>query len=217
LIVFILKGLVLGATAAAQPGPFQAFLLSLIARGGWRRALPAAFAPLLSDGPILLIVFLALARLPEWLLAGLQIAGGFFLLYLAWGAWRVFRRGAAAEAGTAPTMRGDAKADVAQAALMNFLSPSPYIFWATVAGPILLDAWRQTPLFGVAFLLSFYIALVGGLMLFILIFAGAGNLHPRANRALSALSAVGLFAFGLYQLVTGVGGVATALGGGFTN
>lgn len=203
-----MKGLVLGATAAAQPGPFQAFLLSLIARDGWRRALPAAFAPLLSDGPILLIVFLALARLPEWLLAGLQIAGGFFLLYLAWGAWRAFRRGAAVHDNNAPAIRGDVKTNVAKAALMNFLSPSPYIFWATVAGPILLDAWRQTPLFGAAFLLSFYVALVGGLMLFILIFAGAGSIHPRANRALSALSAVGLFTFGLYQLISGVSGVS---------
>jgi threonine/homoserine/homoserine lactone efflux protein len=207
---YILKGLLLGATAAAQPGPFQAFLLSLIARDGWRRALPATFAPLLSDGPILLIVFLALTRLPEWLLAGLQIAGGFFLLYLAWGAWRAFRRGPANQAG-APTAGGDVKTSVAKAALMNFLSPSPYIFWATVAGPILLEAWRQAPLFGAAFLLSFYVALIGGLMLFVLVFAGAGNIHPGTNRALGALSAAGLLAFGLYQLFTGVGGAVRDL------
>jgi threonine/homoserine/homoserine lactone efflux protein len=206
---YILKGLILGATAAAQPGPFQAFLLSLIARDGWRRALPAAFAPLLSDGLILLIVFLALTRLPVWLLAVLQIAGGFFLLYLAWGAWRAFRREAAAEDATAPAIRGDVKTNVAKAALMNFLSPSPYIFWATVTGPILLEAWRQNPLFGAAFLLSFYVALIGGLMLFILIFASAGQIHPRANRALSALAAVGLSAFGLYQLINGVTNIQT--------
>jgi threonine/homoserine/homoserine lactone efflux protein len=212
---FILQGLLLGAAAAAQPGPFQAFLLSLIARDGWRQALPAAFAPLLSDGPILLIVFLALARLPEWLLAGLQIAGGFFLLYLAWGAWRALQRDPATQ-DDAPAAGGDVKTSVAKAALMNFLSPSPYIFWATVAGPILLEAWRQAPLFGAAFLMSFYVALIGGLILFVLVFAGAGNIHSRANRVLGALSAAGLLAFGFYQLFTGVSGVA-ALGRSLTN
>jgi len=199
---YLLRGLVLGATAAAQPGPFQAFLLSLIARNGWRRALPAAFAPLLSDGPILLVVLLVLTRLPERFLSILQMAGGLFLLYLAWGAWRSFRRGLAADpAAGENAMRGG----ILKAALMNMLSPSPYIFWATIAGPILLAGWRESPALGLAFLLGFYVALIGGLALFILAVGAAGRVEPRVNRALGAVSAVALFAFGLYQLTTGIG------------
>jgi threonine/homoserine/homoserine lactone efflux protein len=137
----------------------------------------------------------------------LQIAGGFFLLYLAWGAWRAFRRSPAGQEA-APAAGGDVKTNVAKAALMNFLSPSPYIFWATVAGPILLEAWRQAPLYGATFLISFYVALIGGLMLFILVFAGAGQIDPRVNRVLGALSAAALFAFGLYQLISGVSDVS---------
>jgi threonine/homoserine/homoserine lactone efflux protein len=206
----MLKGLILGITAAVQPGPFQAFLLSLIARDGWRRALPAAFAPLLSDGPILFIVLLVLTRLPEWLLSGLQIAGGFLLLYLAWGAWREFWRGFAMRESGAQVIQGSAKANIAKAALMNALSPSPYLFWATIAGPMLLKAWRHSPVMGATFLASFYVALLGGMMLFILVFAGAGKVDPRVNRALGAISAVALFAFGVYQLFTGIAGVGTA-------
>lgn len=204
---YILQGLILGATAAAQPGPFQAFLLSLIARHGWRKALPAAFAPLLSDGPILLLVLLVLTRLPEWLLSAVQVAGGVFLLYLAWGAWWDFRR--ALRHGGAPEeeameAQGSVAAHVGKAAVMNALSPSPYLFWATVAGPILIEAWRQSPLFGVAFLASFYVALIGGMMLFILVFAGAGKIDPRVNRALGGLSAALLLAFGLFQIGSGL-------------
>lgn len=210
LFTYLLQGFILGATAAAQPGPFQAFLLSLIARQGWRRTLPAALAPLISDGPILVLVLLVLTRVPEWLLSALQIAGGLFLLLLAWGAWRALRRPAAA-AAVAP-VEGRVTTNVLKAALMNLLSPSPYLFWTTVAGPILIEAWRQEMAAGLAFLLGFYVALVGGLALFILVFGGAGRVDARVNRALGVVSAVALFAFGLYQLTVGVRGVGAALG-----
>jgi threonine/homoserine/homoserine lactone efflux protein len=211
LIPFFVQGLILGATAAAQPGPFQAFLLSLIAREGWRRALPAAFAPLLSDGPIILLVLLVLTRLPDSFLFGLQIVGGIFLLYLAWGAWHSLRRGPAVDVVEAPAPQGSRNANVAKAALMNMLSPSPYIFWATVSGPILIEAWRQAPLYGLGFLLSFYVALIGGLMLFIVIFGGASRIGPQVNWALGILSVVGLAGFGLYQLAAGLGSLRAAL------
>lgn len=206
----LLQGLLLGATAAVQPGAFQAFLLSLLAREGWRRTLPATLAPLISDGPILVLVLVVLTRLPGWLLSGLQVAGGLFLLYLAWGAWRTFRRGATVEPGQPAAMEGSVGTNVLKAALMNFLNPAPYIFWATVAGPILIDAWRANPTYGLAFLLIFYGALIGGGALFVLVFAGAGKVEPRVNRVLGAVSAVALFGFGLYQLFAGISGVGAA-------
>lgn len=197
----------LGMTAAAQPGPYQAFLLSLISRNGWQRTLPAAFAPLISDGPILLLVLLVLTRLPAWSLSALQISGGLFLLYLAWGAWRTFRREVGRDGSTQLTIEGDVKTNVLKAALMNFLSPGPYIFWTTVAGPILIEAWRITPSLGLAFLGGFYAALIGGSMLLIAIFGGASQIDRRVNRALGGFSAVALFAFALYQLTAGIGGM----------
>lgn len=209
MLAYLFQGFILGATAAAQPGPFQAFLLSLVARAGWRRAMPAAFAPLISDGPILVLALLVLTRLPEWLLSILQIAGGLFLLYLAWGAWKAFRKSSNA-VDAAPIVEGDVKGNVLKAALMNFLSPNPYIFWTTVAGPILIDAWRQAPGLGLAFLLGFYAALIGGSMLLITVFAGAGRIDPRVNRGLSAVSGVALFAFGLYQIIAGMSGIGAA-------
>ncbi len=209
--VYLLQGLILGATAAAQPGPFQAYLLSLIARDGWRRAIPASFAPLLSDWPILVLVLLVLTRMPEWLLFALQVVGGLFLLYLAWTAWRTLKQVSNMPDIAVPPVTGQIKTNIGRAAIMNLLSPSPYIFWATVAGPILIEGWRQSPVFGLAFLLSFYFALIGGLTLFVVLFAGASKLDPRVNRALAVVSAVALFAFGLYQLMTGLNGARAAL------
>lgn len=207
---YLLQGLFLGATAAAQPGPFQAFLLSLIARNGWRRTIPAAFAPLISDGPILLIVLLVLTRLPVWVLPLLQIAGGLFLLYLGWGAWRTVRTKPIPADPVAKVDQTSTRSNILKAALMNLLSPSPYIFWATVAGPILVTAWRESPLSGLAFLAGFYAALVGGLMLFIAVFGGLGKIDPRINRGLGLLSVVALLGFGIFQLIVGLSRLGVA-------
>lgn len=211
MIAYLFQGLVLGTTASAQPGPLQAFLLSLIARDGWRRTVPAALAPLISDGPIILIVLLILTRLPEWLLSALQFAGGTYLLFLAWGAWRSFKTATSTGTDETLAMEDSAMKNILKAALMNFLSPGPYIFWATVTGPILIEAWRQTPASGLAFLLGFYAALIGGLMIFILFFGAAGKVDPRVNRALGLASAVGLFAFGLYQIINGATGLGISV------
>ena len=209
MLVYWLQGLFLGLSAAAQPGPFQAYLLGLTIRSGWQRAFWATFAPLISDGPIVLLVLLALTRLPDWFLHTLRVSGGLFLLYLAWGAYQTFRRPPTTLAVPEQTQRG-----IWQAALMNGLSPNPYIFWGTISGPILLTAWRQAPLWGIGFVVGFYGALIGGFMGFVALFALAKTLNPRLSRWLSAFSALALLLFATYQLVTGSRGLLLLLGVG---
>jgi len=202
LLIYLSQGLVLGFSAAAQPGPFQAYLLSQTIQNGWRRTLSAAFAPLISDGPIILLVLLILTRTPDWFLNLMQLLGGLFLLYLAWGAFQTFRR--AEELVVVPATA--VSQSVFKAALMNALSPNPYIFWGTIGGPILIAAWRQSPAWGVSYLVGFYGTLIGGFMAFIGLFAVAKSLDPRLSRILSAVSALALLLFGLYQLWSGARG-----------
>ena len=196
---YLSQGLVLGGTAAAQPGPFQAYLLSQTLRNGWRRTLVAAFAPLISDGPIVALVLLVLTQTPAWFLNVLQLAGGCFLLVLAYRAYMAFQT---AES-TQPAIPESGQQNLLEAALLNALSPNPYIFWATIAGPILIEGWRQSPALGLSFVLGFYGTLIGGFVGFVILFAVARGLDPRLNRALSALSALLLLLFGLYQLALG--------------
>jgi threonine/homoserine/homoserine lactone efflux protein len=200
---YLLQGFVLGATAAVQPGPFQAFLLSLVARHGWRRAMPAVLAPLVSDPPIVAIVLLVLTRLPEQFLSGLRVAGGIFLLFLAWGAWRAYRAESRSDRVAVEPPESPLRA-ILKASLMNALSPGPYLFWATISGPILIAGWRERPALGLSFLLGFYAALIGGMALFVLVAGLTGRIDPRLNRGLGLVSAVALLAFGLYQLTTGL-------------
>jgi threonine/homoserine/homoserine lactone efflux protein len=175
------------------------YLLSQTIANGWRKTLLAAFAPLLSDGPIILLVLLVLTRTPDWFLSTMQAAGGLFLLYLAWGAYRSFRT-----AVTLQPLPTEANSQsMVKAALMNGLSPNPYIFWGTIGGPVLIAGWRQSPAHGASFMVGFYGTLIGGFMAFIALFAVAKNLDPRVSRGLSLASALALLFFGLYQLWQG--------------
>ena len=91
MLTYLLQGLTIGFASGAQPGPFQAYIISQTLSRGWRRTWIAAFAPLLSDGPIVLLVILVLTRTPDWSLQLLRVIGGLFLLYLAYGAYRSYR------------------------------------------------------------------------------------------------------------------------------
>ena len=84
LIPLMLQGLALGLSAAASPGPLQSYLITQTLAGGWRRGAPVAFAPLVSDGPIIVTLLLLLDRLPDIYLQLISLAGGLFVLYLAW-------------------------------------------------------------------------------------------------------------------------------------
>jgi threonine/homoserine/homoserine lactone efflux protein len=198
--LYLLQGATLALSAAIMPGPFQAFLLSHSLTHGWKRTIPASLAPLITDGPILTMVLLVLTRTPPWFLEVLRIAGGLFILYLARGIYRNIEQ---AEAHPASTGRASAKS-LLSAVAINALNPNPYIFWGVVGGPIVLSAWRQFPLLGVAFLSGFFGTFVCSLALLIILFATAGRLDPRVHRFLSVLSFAALVAFGLYQIGTGL-------------
>ena len=196
-------------TAVGQPGPLQAFYLSQALALGWRRTVLAALAPLFSDGPIIALVLLVLTNLPEWVLSLIQIGGGLFILYLGVGAWRALRPrpsndGHGDAAAASPPLTSSWQL-LGKAVGMNILNPTPYIFWGTILGPRLLDAWANAPAQAIALLLGFYGTFVIALSLMIILFGKAGQISPNVNRTLAVFSTVLLFAFGFYQLATGVG------------
>ncbi len=196
MLVYLLQGLTLGAAAGAQPGPFQTYLINQAVRVGWRRALLAAFAPLVSDGPIIALVLLVLSQVPGWMSRLLNAAGGVFILFLAWDAARAWQRfDPQAAANTPPDSQ-----NLWRAALMNLLNPNPYIFWSLVTGPILLRGWREAPLNGLGFLLGFYAALVGINLAVIVISGAAGHAGAGFRRGALGFSALALGGFGMLQL-----------------
>jgi threonine/homoserine/homoserine lactone efflux protein len=197
--VFIIYGITYGFSAAVMPGPLSTYLVSQTLKNGWRNTLPAAFSPLITDGPIALLVLLVLSQFPVWLEQVLRFSGGFFLLYLAVGAiqsWRnYYTRGA-------NPVRSN-RQSVLNAAIVNWLNPNPYLGWSLVLGPLLLKGWRETPVNGIALLIGFYVAMIASMMGIIMAFGAAGSIGSKVNRTLIALSAIALACFGFYQLWVG--------------
>ena len=199
--LYIIQGIGFGFAAAAQPGPLQTYIISQAITKGWKKSLPAAFAPLVSDGPIIVVCLLVLRQLPDTFQKVLYIAGGLFVLYLAFGAYKAWRDFESQL--SIPESR--VEQSLLKAALVNLLAPGAYIFWSLVTGPILIAGWRETPAFGLAFMLGFYITFVLCLMLIIFIFGAMQNLGQKVRRALVGVSAITLLCFGLYQLWLGIG------------
>ncbi len=200
--LFFLQGAALALTAAVMPGPFQAFLLSRALSSGWRRTLPAALAPIVTDGPILALVLLVLTQTPIWFLETLRIVGGIFILYLAAGVYRALRSDPTHAAS--PSSPGRPVKSLVDAVAINALNPNPYLFWSVVGGPLVLSGWRLSPGVGTGFLLGFFGTFVASLSILIVLFSTAGRLDPRLTRTLYTAALFALSVFGVYQIVRGL-------------
>jgi threonine/homoserine/homoserine lactone efflux protein len=204
---YVLLGAAYAFAAAVQPGPFQTYLISSTLTRGWRRTLPGVFAPILSDIPIVSLVLLVLTQVPPSVVNVLRLTGGLFLLYLASGAFAAYRRSESPRAGPP----AHATRTVLEAAFVNLLNPNPYLSWSLILGPLLLEAWRAAPAYGIALLVSFYVTMMASTAVILLPFAGARALGPRVARAMVGASALALGAFGLYQLWVGAATVLRGL------
>jgi threonine/homoserine/homoserine lactone efflux protein len=198
--VYLIQGISYGFAAAVQPGPFQTYIISQTLMRGWRKTLPSAAAPLMSDGPIIILALVLLSQIPEWFQRVLYVASGLFILYLSWNAFISRRKFDERALLTSMSV----KQGVLRAAMMNALSPGPYIYWGLVTGPILLTGWRESPMKGLGFLLSFYVTIVFSLAGIIMVFGTTRLLGPKVNRMLVLISAIILACLGLYQLWLGL-------------
>ncbi len=191
------QGALLGLSAAASPGPFQAYLLAQSLRNGAPRTLPVALVPLVSDPPVIAAVLVALSQVPGRLLEALQLVSGAVVLWLALATLRALWRPPAPRAHEPP--RG-----FLRAALLNFTNPNAWIFWSVVGGPLLVAAWRRAPLEAAAFLAGFYLLLTGGNAALILAAGSAGRLGHGLDRGLGAVSGLALLAFGAWQIARAI-------------
>ena len=197
---FLAQGFLLGLTAAVSPGPLLVYLINQSLAGGWRRGMLVAFAPLISDAPIVIVILLLLSQIPPMFLNVVSLAGGLFVFYLAWSLWKQWRLGAQLTGEEKTRLRGG----LGQAVLMNFLSPGPYIFWSLVNGPLLLSALQQSAWHAAAFLFGFYGTFISGMLGLVAIFHQARRFGPRLVRSLLLVSIVILVVFGVMLIYQGL-------------
>ena len=203
MLLYLIYGVTFGLAATVQPGPFLAFIISQTLRNGWRKTLPAAFAPLVTDGPIAVLAILFLSHLPPAWMQWLRIAGGVFIIYLSWNAFRAWKD----YSFSTDNQEMSGTNSLLKAAVVNVLNPGPYLGWSLVMGPLLLKGWSESSLTGIALIAGFYGIMVTCLAGIILLFHFARQFGSKVNRAMIGLSSLALAIFGLYQLYVGLNNI----------
>ncbi len=196
MITAFASGALLGLSCGLAPGPLLALVLAQTLRHGPREGCKVALSPLVTDAPIIVAALVLAAKLAELrpLLGVVSLAGGAFVLYLAWDSLVPGPRAAEAVAARPGSWY--------KGIFTNLLSPHPWLFWLTVGAAVLAKALARSWLAAAAFLLGFYVLLVGSKVL-IALMAGrsrdilAGWPYRVAMRVLAAL--LGLFALLLFH------------------
>ncbi len=150
-------GLTFGLAGGLSPGPLTALVVGQTVRFGLKEGCTVALAPVITDGPLIVLAALAVGSLAHytWMISAIAFIGAFFLIWLAY------------ETLTAPAIAIDDDAEpqsLRKSLLTNILNPHPYLFWLTVGGPVVVDAYgRGWSALGV-FLAAFFVSIVGAKM-----------------------------------------------------
>jgi threonine/homoserine/homoserine lactone efflux protein len=170
MVLFLGAGMTLGLSAGFSPGPLTTLVISHSLRHGTREGLKVAMAPLLTDTPIVLLCIFALAQLRDSQSAfGLiSLLGAAVLVYLSYETFKVER--VEVELGPAEPR------SLGKGVVVNFLSPHAYLFWLTIGGPKVVEAWTQGPFHAAGFVVGFYVCLVGSKMLMAVVAARSRQL-----------------------------------------
>jgi threonine/homoserine/homoserine lactone efflux protein len=200
MLAYLISGVTYGFAAAVSPGPLSMYLMSQAVSRGWKKALPVAFSPLITDGPVAVLVLALLSQVPTSLVSYMRVLGGALILYLAYEAlksWYRFNAEDSVAASTAPN-------SLLKAVLINWLNPNLYIGWSVILGPIVLSGWHKAPANGVAVVVGFYATIVVVMTGMVLLFAATKTLGPQVRKNLICVSAIALAGLGLYQLWLGL-------------
>jgi len=192
MISFLSAGVILGLSAGLSPGPLLALIISQTIKHGTREGAKVAIAPLITDFPIIILSTFVLARLSGYqsILGLVSITGGLFLSYLSYESIRTV--------GFKATIVEAEPQSLSRGAIVNALSPHPYLFWITVGAPTILKGWTESPLLAVAFVASFFWCLVGSKVV-LAVLAGKSRrfLMGKSYIYIMRILGLALFAFAL--------------------
>jgi threonine/homoserine/homoserine lactone efflux protein len=155
IITSFLSGALFGVSAGLTPGPLLTLAISHTLRYGVKDGYKIACAPLMTDLPIIAMSFLLLSKLSQinTALVLISIAGGLFVLYLAYESWSVYLPQMA-------SLDQDPKS-IRRGIIVNLLNPHPYLFWFSVGVPYMLQGFAKSSVVAMAFAVSFYIFIIG--------------------------------------------------------
>ncbi|MCK4477974.1 LysE family translocator [Candidatus Bathyarchaeota archaeon] len=152
---FLGLGVFFGLVAGVSPGPLSALVFSETLKFGRREGVKVAIAPLVTDVPIVLFVLFVLSNLAghSFVIGAVSLLGAGYLVYLGVENLRVRVDEFEVRLGKKNALR--------RGVVANFSSPSPYLFWLSIGGPIIFKSLDVHFSAMGLFVLGFYSLLVG--------------------------------------------------------
>ncbi len=188
-----MAGLLLGINAALAPGPLLVLTISETLRHGFKAGVEVALAPFITDLPVIVLVLVLLRKMgqSEPIMGLITLAGGVYLLFLAYGN---FKAGKIIAIEFEETKK---RKSFQKAIITNFLNPNPYLFWSTIGGGYLINGSARH---NIVFLTIFYMMLVGGkVVLAFLAYYGRAYLQSHVYRfCMGGLGVFMLFFSGMF-------------------
>jgi hypothetical protein len=195
----LLLGAGMGIAGGLFPSPLHMIALAQVSLNRWLRALLILVAtPLAIDALLLLITFFFYQYVPRNIAHYVQYAGGSVVIAFATYSLIESRGKTRQQMAESSAM---SYASVTAAALAEVGAPGTWIYWLTIAGPILAEGrlkgyWHVVPFFAGS-LLGYYGAAVASLAA---LTWGAG-LHKKFKKHLFLVANVLLFAIGASYLI----------------
>lgn len=149
---YVLIGLGLGLGAGLAPGPLLALVVTTSLGRGFGAGLRVALSPLVTDSIMIAVSVLVVRELPTRAAGVLGVIGGLYVVWL--GIESLREQSVSVETDDAPD-------PLTRGVLVNLLSPHPWLFWLTVGGSITVSAWAEAPAYAAAFVVTFFVAMVG--------------------------------------------------------
>jgi threonine/homoserine/homoserine lactone efflux protein len=195
----LLLGAGLGVVGGIFPSPLHLIALSQVALNRWLRALMVLVGvPLLVDGVLLLITFFFYQHIPRQWAHDVAYVGGVVVSSFAIYALIESRGKKQEERAESHRLT---YAGVSAAALAEVAAPGTWIYWLTIAGPIISEGrsqgyWHIVPFFAGS-LLGYY----GAAVLALWLMAWGAGLHKAFQRSLFTIANVLLLVLGISYLI----------------
>jgi len=195
----LLIGATMGIAGGLMPSSLHLIALSQVALNRWLRALFILVGlPLVIDGTLLLVTFFFYQIIPHTIAHYVAYVGGVALI--SFGIYALLEAGKKSheELARSPNVT---RASVSAALFAEVAAPGTWVFWLTIAGPILQEGrtkgyWHVVPFFG-GTLVSYY----GAAILSVWLMAWGASLHKQFNQRLFVVSNCVLLLFGVSYLV----------------
>jgi len=155
MMYYLAMGAVLGLSSGFAPGPLLTLVISETLQHDVKAGAKVALAPMITDLPIIILTLFVFSKLSNFhdILGIISLSGGVFILTMGYQSL--------CTRGVEISLKKRKPKSLIKGVLANATNPNPYLFWLSVGAPTMTKAINQNIYVAAAFIISFYVFLVG--------------------------------------------------------